>query len=792
MTASGTPRAASPGPRRVPGGRLGPRSLNAIWRRLPGPDQGWSSLVLLLVMLWATGVAVDDGRWAGWTATGDSQTAFVPQLMLASGLLGSLLAMTRLPTGWANLAMATLGAAVVLVVAADAISTAPDLHARLRDLNTSVAEFARVVIVQGERSSETSALLIVLGAVAWTTGQFSGLAVFRRSRALPAVAAVGAVLIMALATMRAPSAALVVVAACSLLLYLRLNLTHQQEAWSRRHIAGGRAVTRLFLGGGLTLVAASLAGAVALAAPLSGAPLAGVWRDLDDSMVDVATALDRLLGGITQEVRRVNGVYPDRQPVGGVWNASHEVVFTAVVSDGRPIWWRGAAYDDFDGRSWERTALRSEGVAAGGDLLAGTDDEPLVTRRSEVTVTVTSLALDGRTMHAPDAPLTTDRDAERWTSHDRGTFASIEFRDPIRPGERYLTTASVLDVGGADGGLTQRLLAAAGTSYPAWAKRFVLVRPDSVGELTRSTADQVFARLDQRDPFHIADAIQAYLHDGDFSYQRDIRGACGPDERVTDCLLRTKAGFCQQFATTMTMMLRLLSVPARYVEGYLPGKQLPDGGWEVDGSAAHAWVEVFFPAIGWVRFDPTPGNFENGQVATELPLGPPVPTPPPGGPDASPDFGPQETLGPGPTPDPNEGGGPGAAGSTGSGEPPMALLAAVGAAIIVVGAVGWWWLRRRGRSLADEVELIWQGIAGLAGRLGHGPRPTQTAYEYTAGLSKVVPSVTHELRVVADARVAARYAGRRPEGDALATLRAAYRLARLKLLRLLFRRRRRT
>ncbi len=85
------------------------------------------------------------------------------------------------------------------------------------------------------------------------------------------------------------------------------------------------------------------------------------------------------------------------------------------------------------------------------------------------------------------------------------------------------------------------------------------------------------------------------------------------------------------FASAMTLMLRSLNVPARFVEGYLPGKQMPGTTtYAVSMGARHAWVEVYFPGYGWIRFDPTPGNADNGRVPTKLPPGTPVsaaPTP---------------------------------------------------------------------------------------------------------------------------------------------------------------------
>ena len=58
----------------------------------------------------------------------------------------------------------------------------------------------------------------------------------------------------------------------------------------------------------------------------------------------------------------------------------------------------------------------------------------------------------------------------------------------------------------------------------------------------------------------------------------------------------------------MAMLLRAANpanpIPTRLVEGFLPGDRV--GNVEtVRNHSAHAWVEVYFPAIGWVPFDPT-------------------------------------------------------------------------------------------------------------------------------------------------------------------------------------------
>lgn len=82
-----------------------------------------------------------------------------------------------------------------------------------------------------------------------------------------------------------------------------------------------------------------------------------------------------------------------------------------------------------------------------------------------------------------------------------------------------------------------------------------------------------------------------------------------PGDQIThQFLFEQTAGYCEYFATAMTTMLRTQGVPARYVVGYAGGEYVGDNRYLVRGADAHAWVEVYFEDVGWVRFDPTPGD----------------------------------------------------------------------------------------------------------------------------------------------------------------------------------------
>ena len=64
-------------------------------------------------------------------------------------------------------------------------------------------------------------------------------------------------------------------------------------------------------------------------------------------------------------------------------------------------------------------------------------------------------------------------------------------------------------------------------------------------------------------------------------------------------------------------MARTLDIPSRVVLGFTPGTQQSDGTIVVRDRNAHAWVELWMPTQGWVRFDPTPRRDEVNPTTYE-------------------------------------------------------------------------------------------------------------------------------------------------------------------------------
>ena len=105
-----------------------------------------------------------------------------------------------------------------------------------------------------------------------------------------------------------------------------------------------------------------------------------------------------------------------------------------------------------------------------------------------------------------------------------------------------------------------------------------------------------------------ASAIELYLKTH-YQYSLNLTGK-QTDDPLAYFLFTRRSGHCEYFAAAMTVMLRDLGIPARYIGGFLPGEYNDVGGdWIVRASDAHTWVEAFFPGYGWITFDPTPpGN----------------------------------------------------------------------------------------------------------------------------------------------------------------------------------------
>jgi transglutaminase-like putative cysteine protease len=107
-------------------------------------------------------------------------------------------------------------------------------------------------------------------------------------------------------------------------------------------------------------------------------------------------------------------------------------------------------------------------------------------------------------------------------------------------------------------------------------------------------------------------AIEEYLQSSRFSYETENIPIPDKEEDYVDqFLFETMIGYCDNFSTSMAVLLRSVGIPSRWVKGYTGGTVIGSEGelttYEITNNNAHSWVEVYFPGVGWVPFEPTNG-----------------------------------------------------------------------------------------------------------------------------------------------------------------------------------------
>lgn len=119
-----------------------------------------------------------------------------------------------------------------------------------------------------------------------------------------------------------------------------------------------------------------------------------------------------------------------------------------------------------------------------------------------------------------------------------------------------------------------------------------------------------------------AKAVEQYLKSTKYTYTLNDVAIPNEDEDYVDqFLFETMQGYCDNFSTSMVVLLRSLDIPSRWVKGYTEGRYTGIEGdlkkYEITNNNAHSWVEVYFPQVGWVPFEPTPGFTNEAAANTE-------------------------------------------------------------------------------------------------------------------------------------------------------------------------------
>jgi transglutaminase-like putative cysteine protease len=296
----------------------------------------------------------------------------------------------------------------------------------------------------------------------------------------------------------------------------------------------------------------------------------------------------------------------------------------------------------------------------------------------------------------------------------------------------------------------------------------LLELPADLPPVVRDLAREV--TLEATDNYGRAVALQQWFRSGGgFVYDLSVDPGNGSNDLVA--FLEERRGYCEQYAATMAIMARSLGIPARVAVGYLRGGQPQPGFWVVRAQDAHAWPELYFEGVGWVRFEPTPaartGSAPDYTVpdATQTDVPESLDTPV----DASSAEDPTAVA---PLDDVVQ------EGSLSSSQPSrlplLAVVAVLGLVSVIPVVAGWAVRRRRWRRAADDparvAEAAWADVQDAALEMGFSTdsadtiRVSAAALSQSAGLSG---EPRERLDAIARATERARYAGVPPRAGSV-------------------------
>jgi len=270
-------------------------------------------------------------------------------------------------------------------------------------------------------------------------------------------------------------------------------------------------------------------------------------------------------------------------------------LFTVQTSGDRGSYWRTLTLDTFNGRFWTSSNLEAAGGTALGSGPVGYQAGP---GSGAATVGLQQHVVIDRLgqLYLPVAPDATYVSVPRGNARYDGTTSTLVAPSASFPGFSY-------DVASQQTVPTPQLLDQVTSVYSAQYRFY--------SALPRATPAQIYSiahQLTDHEPTIYQKILAIQEHLQQFRYDLHVPPGDGTND-VLNFLTKTKAGYCQQFAGTMAVLLRAIGIPARVAMGFTPGRFDPrDHRWHITGSNAHAWVEVQFPQFGWLGFEPTPGR----------------------------------------------------------------------------------------------------------------------------------------------------------------------------------------
>ena len=330
--------------------RWNPRRILAALQ----PAEGWSSVLLLGIMLLAT----------AWTITRtevDPDGLSIAVLALGGLLTGLVLAKSAAPDLLAHLLAIVSGVMASVILAVERMPLAAGGRSERAEAMLRLGQEWYATFQTGGRLEDPYLLAIMLGAAVWLISYTSAWVLFRRGWLTTAIALPT---VIALANLgyspEQGTLPLLIIVLAATLLTARHTAYRRQVEWTQLRLPYPRRTASRFLAAGLVI--ALLGGVLAWTLPLSARDdaLEQAWSQLSEPLADVSERWNDLLARISGRTSPDGGSYSafgESFDLGGNLSLSDDPVMVLEPSSAamQPTYLAGQRYDEYTGQGWTTT-----------------------------------------------------------------------------------------------------------------------------------------------------------------------------------------------------------------------------------------------------------------------------------------------------------------------------------------------------------------------------------------------------------------------------------------------------
>lgn len=716
-----------------------------------GLAEGWFSLFLLALVVYSTIWSVQS---AGWV-----DNLSVLSLTTALGLLCGLAAskQRRVPRLLVHLGAVALALLLAFWQTAGA-DYAGNTGALLRSMHAWL-----LLVFSGGTSSDDTIFLFLITTLGFLLAYTSAWLVYRTRSPWLMILANAVILLINLSYIDAGFIVfLVVFLVAALLLLLRFNLYESSVRWRRLGLRCSDDLGWEFMQAGALIAIGILILSWLLPWGYTNDQAAQIWSADNNPWVVLQNTWNRLVSVTGGENPANHGNFTGTLTLGGNPNLVNTVVFRVKSTDGSQ-YLQSLSYDVYNGRSWINSpqgmlAIPANQVTSDGSLMlrqinqtiyvvnAPGEDQPYLLGASQIASTDQGAQISSNT---------SDDTTVAWLRNNGKLAAGNQYTVISYASNADIQTLRAVPLPANSPTIQPGLDVPVPPTYynPAVVKAYTQL-PTGLDPNILAKAKQITAGANNM--YDMAVALENYLR-SNYTYSVNINPPPG-EEPVSWFLFRSgNRGFCNYFASAMTIMARELGMPARVAVGYTNGKQdAKTGQWIISGTDAHAWVQIYFAGYGWVNFEPSASFNTFSRPTTSSGVAPILPPLGGGttgkGPNGTRLNHPNDVV---PVTDSLNG-------DQAQGQASLRAqigITLLGLLVLILGGLVFfsvWWRRLfRGLSISTQ---IYGRVCLLADWAGISTRRSQTPYEHMHALAEATPDQAVTLERLGDIYVRERWA----------------------------------